>query len=67
MIPTDISKTSGSKDKVYVGGLLFFVLFSFLPSKSCKALAGVSVGRRAEESQLLGHKEILHFAALRLE
>jgi len=47
MIPADISKTSCSKNKVYAGGLLFFVLFSFLPPKSFEALAGVSVGQWA--------------------
>jgi len=47
MILTAILKTSGSKNKVYIGGLLFFVLFSHLPPKSFEALAGVSVGRWA--------------------
>lgn len=47
MILTAIFKTSGSKNKVYIGGFLFFVLFSPLPTKSFEAIAGVSVGRWA--------------------
>ncbi len=47
MIPTDISKTITSNNKVYLSGLLFFVIFSFLLPKSFNALAGVSVGRWA--------------------
>ena len=47
MNATDISKTIGSKNKASAGGLLFFVLFSFLSPKSFDALAGVSVGRWA--------------------
>ena len=47
MIPNDISKTSSSKNKVYAGVLLFFLLFSSLLPKSCEALNVVSVGRWA--------------------
>ncbi len=47
MIPTDITKTTSSNNKVYLSGLLFFVLFSSLPTKNFEALVGVSVGRWA--------------------
>jgi len=33
--------------KVYFNVIFFFVLFQLLQSKSCQALAGVSVGRWA--------------------
>jgi hypothetical protein len=33
--------------KVYFNVVFFFVLFQLLQSKSCQALAGISVGRRA--------------------
>ena len=47
VILIDISKSSGLKNRAHISVLLFFVLFSFLPSKSFEALAGVSVGRWA--------------------